>query len=109
MMVHITIRLQAEDKSLIDRAVRNSGYTLQDWASRLMLDAAGKDLIDPNLRSSILWEIARDIAFIKAYSELGATRFAEKNRRELYSKAEKRAAQLFKKDSEPTSKTQEVL
>jgi hypothetical protein len=49
----ITIRLRAHEKSLIDRALKRSGISLQAWARALLVEVAEDELIDPASRSRV--------------------------------------------------------
>lgn len=49
----ITIRLRAHEKSLIDRALKRTGYSLQAWAQLHLVGAAEDELIDPAARSRL--------------------------------------------------------
>lgn len=50
----LTLRMSIDDKALIDRAVRMSGRTQQDWATRVLCEAAEGQLVDPAARSRLL-------------------------------------------------------
>ncbi len=65
----ITIRLSAEEKAVVDRAVRRAGAVLQTWAKDALLAVAEDALIDPAARSRIHRAVLMNTLFARAVLE----------------------------------------